>query len=116
MIWRKMFFLMLLLLVGTSSIAGAEVLCKDPSESLLARVACRGNETQLNPMTLGLAVPSQITGLQTQLNALQTQINTITLSLPVTCATIKAANPFAADGVYTVNGCTEVISSTPIAT
>ncbi len=46
--------LLAVLMVGLCSRADADVLCKNPGGALLVRTQCKGNETQLDPVTLGL--------------------------------------------------------------
>ena len=48
---------MLMLLVGLSAPADADVLCANPSGSVFLRTQYKGNDTQLNPVALGLVGP-----------------------------------------------------------
>ena len=45
---------MWMLLVGFSVPADAQVLCTNPSGLVFVRTQCKGNEIQLDPVTLGL--------------------------------------------------------------
>lgn len=51
------FWLVALLLVGISTRAESEVLCKKANGALVLRAACKPNQTLVNPATLGLQGP-----------------------------------------------------------
>lgn len=57
MIWRILLLVMVMLLVGISAPAEADVLCTNPSGSVFVRTQCKGSEIQLNPVALGLVGP-----------------------------------------------------------
>lgn len=57
MIWRILLLVMLMLLVGSSTPAEAEVLCTNPAGFVLVHTQCKGNEIQLDPVALGLVGP-----------------------------------------------------------
>ena len=51
-------------LLGVSGTAQATVLCVNPSGSLFLRAVCKGNETQVDPVALGLVGPQGPAGPQ----------------------------------------------------
>src|SRR5438045_2708145 len=48
---------LVVLLVGITVRAEADVLCKKPNGALVVRAACKANQTQLDPSALGLKGP-----------------------------------------------------------
>ena len=58
MVRRVLLPVMAVFLFGISSYADAAVLCANPSGSVSLRQACKGNETPLDPVALGLVGPA----------------------------------------------------------
>ena len=55
--WRILLLVLVMLFVGISAPADADVLCSNPSGSVFVRTQCKANERQLDPVALGLVEP-----------------------------------------------------------
>jgi len=94
---------MLMLFVGISGYADADVLCANKKGSVFLRTMCKSKEVRLDPVALGLVGPQGPQGLPgidaPRIEASVINIPTDTLSIGtgerVSCAVVRFAQPFA---------------------